>query len=95
MIRADGSGTDAEMPVVGEPRPRLPLRRDADDTDYAQRTFLNLLATVFLLVIAAGIVWTFQALDAQERLQRCLDTGKRDCVQLAPPRLGVRVVPDH
>lgn len=78
-----------------ERRVKSPLRRVPDDTDYGQRTFVNLLATIFLLVIAGGIVWALQALDAQEKLRRCLDTGARECVQLVPPRPGVRLVPNH
>jgi hypothetical protein len=72
-----------------------PALREPDETDYNQRTFVNLLATICLLVVATGIIWVVQALDAQEKLRRCLDTGQRECVQLAPTRPGVRSVPNH
>jgi hypothetical protein len=81
-------------PCGGAPLP-LPLPREADETDYGRRTFLNLLATICLLVVATGIIWAVQALDAQEKLRRCLDTGARECVQLVPPRPGIRVMPNH
>jgi hypothetical protein len=83
----------------GQPEPRggvpPPLPAEADETDYGQRTFLNLLATICLLVVATGIIWAVQALNAQEKLRRCLDTGARECVQLVPPHPGIRVMPNH
>jgi hypothetical protein len=66
-------------------------RHEPDRTDYAHRTFINLLATTVLLLIALALVWTVQKIEAQEKLMRCLDTGQRECVQLVPPRPGVRL----
>ena len=83
----------------GQPEPcgdsRPSQRLEADETDYGRRTFINLLATICLLVVATGIIWAVQALDAQEKLRRCLDTGARECVQLVPPRPGIRMMPNH
>ena len=64
---------------------------EPDTTDYAHRTFVNLLATVMLLLIALAVVWTIREIEAQEKLRICLDTGQRECVQLVPPRPGVRL----
>lgn len=88
-------GVRLELPPVSDARCGPPRRGKADETDYAQRAFLNLLATIALLVIATGMVWTVLALDAQEKLRRCLDTGQRECVQLVPPQPGVWLVPNH
>jgi hypothetical protein len=62
-----------------------------DETDYEHRHFVNLLAAIFLLVIAIAISWTIGAMDSYEKLQRCFNTGRRDCVQIAPPRPAVQV----
>lgn len=63
-----------------------------DDTDYEHRHFTNLIAIIFLLVIAGAIIWTVRAIDEHERLQRCLDAGRRDCVKIdTPPSTGVRL----
>ena len=73
------------------------LRPDAgaapdDDTDYEHRHFTNLLAIIFLLIIAGAIIWTVRAIDENERLQRCLNAGRRDCVQIdTHPSMGIRV----
>ncbi len=60
-------------------------RPAADDTDYAHRDFINLAAAAFLLLIAIAIVWTVRALEDYEKLQRCLNSGRRDCVQIGAP----------
>jgi hypothetical protein len=46
----------------------------------------------FLLAIAAALIWTVTAMDEYEKLQRCLNSGRRDCVKIdAPTNIGVRV----
>ena len=63
-----------------------------DDTDYEHRHFINLLAIIFLLAIGGAIIWTLRAMDENERLQRCLNAGRRDCVKIeTPPSTGVRL----
>jgi hypothetical protein len=70
----------------------LPPLAQEDDTDYEHRHFVNLLAMAFLLAIAAALIWTVQAIDENEKLQRCLNAGRRDCVKIdAPTNIGVRV----
>ncbi len=56
-----------------------------DATDYAHRTFVNLAATAVLLFVAVCIVWTVRAIETQEKLQRCLASGRRDCVDIGGP----------
>jgi hypothetical protein len=68
-----------------------PLARE-DDTDYDHRHFVNLVAMAFLLAVAAALIWTVLAMDEYEKLQRCLNAGRRDCVKIdAPTNIGVRV----
>ncbi len=64
----------------------------ADETDYEHRHFVNLLAIVFLLAVAGAIIWTVRAMEDNEKLQRCLNAGRRDCVKIeTPPSTGVRL----
>ncbi len=68
---------------------------DADSTDYQHRNFVNLVAAIAVLVVAIGVVWVVKAMVADETLNRCLESGRRDCVSIeAPPRQTIRV-PDN
>ncbi len=68
---------------------------EIDDTDYAHRHFVNLAAAAFLLFVSIGIVWTIKAMDAYEKQRACLDSGRRECVQLEATRhWGIRP-PEH
>ncbi len=62
------------------------------EVDYAQRDFVNLVAAVFLLVLAISMAWTVRAMTEYERQQRCLESGRRDCVQIASPPQGMRAL---
>ena len=56
------------------------------DTDDDLRTRRNLAATVALLTLALIALVVFNWLDDQRKLQRCLDSGRRDCLTApAPP----------
>ena len=56
-----------------------------DDTDYAHRRLVNLVAAIALLVLAIILVVAMNMLDNQRRLQRCLDSGRRDCLAIPTP----------
>ncbi|MCB1534449.1 MAG: hypothetical protein KDJ44_06900 [Rhodoblastus sp.] len=56
-----------------------------DDTDYAHRRLVNLVAAIALLVLAIVLVVAMNLLDNQRRLQRCLDSGRRDCLAVPTP----------
>jgi len=56
-----------------------------DETDYAQRHFVNLAATAFLLALAICIAWTIRIFDQQQTLERCIASGRKDCVQISQP----------
>lgn len=74
-------------PLPGSQGPQPQRRGNDDDTDYQHRNFINLIAAAVLLAIAIGVVWTVKAMEANEALNRCLATGRRDCVRLdVPPR---------
>ncbi len=82
-------------PLPGSQGPQPQRCGNNDDTDYQHRNFINLVAVVVLLAIAIGVVWVVKAMEADEALNRCLETGRRDCVRIdAPPRQTIRM-PDN
>ena len=75
----------------GEP---APLQR-RDETDYAHRHFVNLAATAVLLTVGFAIIWTVLAIDRYEAHERCLASGRLDCVRLVEPVRGVNPLLTH
>ena len=45
----------------------------------------NLAALIAVLVIAALGYWAFTAIERQREIARCLDEGRRDCLELVAP----------
>jgi hypothetical protein len=82
------TGHDA---IGGDNSRSRPNNGSFDEIDYRHRHFVNLVATAFLLVVSIAVVWTIKAMDDYEKQRRCLDSGRRECVQLDAHRhLGVR-----
>jgi hypothetical protein len=59
-------------------------RRRPDDTDYDQRTLANLMATIALLATALGLIWTARRYERWSALERCVFSGRRDCLGASP-----------
>jgi hypothetical protein len=53
--------------------------------DGAGRSRANLAALIAIVVLALLGFWAFNAIDHQRKLQRCLDEGRHDCLELASP----------
>ena len=45
----------------------------------------NLAALIAVVVIAALGYWAFTAIERQRQIARCLDEGRRDCLELVSP----------
>lgn len=45
----------------------------------------NIAALVAVVVIAALGYWAFTAIERQRAIARCLDEGRRDCLDLVSP----------
>ena len=45
-------------------------------------TLIALIAVVLLAILG---YWAFTAIDRQRKLARCLDEGRRDCLELISP----------
>jgi len=64
-----------------------PAARPAESQEERQhRTFVNLVVAAFLLLLAIAIIWVFRSLDDQRKLQNCLNSGRRNCVELEQQR---------
>lgn len=57
----------------------------SDETDYAHRNLVNLVAAIALLAIAIVFVVAMNMIDSQRKLQRCVDSGRRDCFAIQTP----------
>lgn len=45
------------------------------------------IAIIAVLVLLGAMVWVVQLFIAQQKLERCLASGRRDCLRIeAPPR---------
>ena len=82
-VRPAEPGEGALCERASGPSPRV---RALDTTDYQHRNFVNLAATVALLVVALGAAWTVKAIEAQQKMERCLYSGRRDCLELNIPQ---------
>ena len=56
-----------------------------DDTDYAHRKLVNLVAAIAILVLAIILIVAMNMLDNQRKMQRCVDSGRRDCFAIPTP----------
>ncbi len=61
---------------------------EADDTDYDQRNTANLVALTVLLVLTIALVWIVMAFDERRRIERCIGSGRKDCLQIEAPARG-------
>jgi hypothetical protein len=73
-------------------RLETPRRWPRDRTDYNHRHFVNLLAAATILAVGLGVIWTVLAIDAYETREKCLASGRRECVQIYTPPRGVRSI---
>jgi len=56
-----------------------------DDGRPEGRSSANFAAVVAVLVLVALGYWAFKYLDQQRKLQNCLNSGRRDCLELVSP----------
>jgi hypothetical protein len=75
---------------------RSAAMRERNDTDYDQRHFVNLLAAAFLLALALCIGYTIKMFEQQQKVEKCLLSGRKDCIAVTQgaPR-GMVVLSRH
>ena len=79
------SGLFVDEGQTSPSRQRRETARDAgsDPIDYDQRHFANLAATAFLLALALCIGATMKWFDYQQNLEKCLLSGRKNCVEVS------------
>ena len=45
----------------------------------------NIAAIVVIVVLFAGAYWVFNLLEHHREVQNCIASGRRDCIEIAPP----------
>ena len=58
---------------------------DEEPDERGHRVFVNLAAAAFLLALAIAVIWVVMALDAHRKLENCLNSGRRNCEEIAQP----------
>jgi hypothetical protein len=53
--------------------------------DLAHRNFVNLVAAIFLIILAIAAIWVVKTLDEHRRIENCIASGRRDCLILVDP----------
>jgi hypothetical protein len=61
-----------------------PTRGEAED-DFERRRFVNVVALLAMLAFVLVGYWVFHALGHSRRFQRCLDSGRSNCVDFVSP----------
>jgi hypothetical protein len=61
-----------------------PKRVEATD-DFERRSFANVAALLAVVVLVVVAYWVFNALGHSRRFQRCLDSGRVNCVDFVNP----------
>jgi hypothetical protein len=70
---------------MGIPDRMNPGSAKDDQGDDRRRRNSNLFALVAVVVLVLLAYWAFTALDHSRRFQRCLDEGRRNCVDYIGP----------
>jgi hypothetical protein len=61
-----------------------------DDTDYRHRARVNVIAGVAIAVLVLIAIVTVKIFYDHEKLENCINSGRRNCIDLnIPPRSGV------
>lgn len=80
-----------------EPAARQPVRRKTGEdgpVDYAHRTTVNLAAVIAVLVLGGCLLWIINGLEANRKLERCVQAGRKDCAAIpGVPGLAPRPQP--
>ncbi len=61
-----------------------PIRGHAKD-DFERREFVNVVALLAVVALVLVGYWVFHALGHSRRFQRCLDSGRSNCVDFVNP----------
>ncbi len=68
---------------MSEPEPSV---EESEDREH--RVFVNLAAAIAVLLLALAAFWLMKTLDERRKLENCLNSGRRDCLELVEPAAG-------
>ncbi len=68
-----------------------PVEPADDSEDDGRRVFVNLVGAIVVLALALAAFWLMKTLDERRKLENCVNSGRRDCLEwvepaAAPPR---------
>ena len=68
-----------------------PVEPADDSEDDERRVFVNLVGAIVVLALALAAFWLMKTLDERRKLENCVNSGRRDCLEwvepaAAPPR---------
>ncbi|MDX7953594.1 hypothetical protein P7D22_20735 [Lichenihabitans sp. Uapishka_5] len=76
------------MKSQGEPPPHPPLREAGQPAAASGNGRATWAALIVIVVVAALLLWVSQAIVAHNRLQNCIDSGRRTCLPAEPGNGG-------
>ncbi len=65
-----------------------PDERAEESEERQHRVFVNLAAAITVLVLAIAGLWLMKTLDERRKLENCLSSGRRDCLEWIEPAAG-------
>ncbi len=83
---------DITKPRAGGSSDEQSVSSTTDETDYEHRHLINLMGAAALLIVAIAVIWTVKAMEDYEALERCVSTGRHNCIELdvpAPPSVRI------
>jgi hypothetical protein len=72
----DSNGHSPSDAVRGAP--------SADSQEEDNRDGVNIVAVLFVIALALGGIWLFNKLVEHNEIEKCIASGRHDCVKLDP-----------
>jgi len=60
-------------------------REPPDDEGPGRSNIAAIVVIVVIVVLFAGAYWVFNLLERHREIQNCIASGRRDCIEIAPP----------
>ena len=60
--------------------------------DYDHRHFVNLLCSTLILMVGYATAWTTLAIDKYETKEKCIASGRRECVTIYTPPAKIQTL---
>jgi hypothetical protein len=67
------------------PTERAPGRPPEEPARQENRDFANIAALIFVVALALGGYWLFNAIQRHNEILNCVASGRRNCVEIARP----------